>query len=79
MGVNMKINCEYNDGGVWCKNRNIKRSCFGLGARMCVEYDKSIKCEHKIVRKIRPCKIPPCPNKPKNENIGFGVAPILDN
>ncbi len=36
MGIN--INCTHNDQGAWCKNLEVKRSLFGLGARCCVEY-----------------------------------------
>lgn len=36
MGVN--INCIYNNDGAWCKNKNIKRSLFGIGARICIVY-----------------------------------------
>jgi hypothetical protein len=34
----ININCQYNDCGAWCKNKNIKRSLFGLGARCCILY-----------------------------------------
>jgi hypothetical protein len=33
-----KINCVFNDCGAWCKNKYIKRSLFGIGARCCIEY-----------------------------------------
>lgn len=36
MGIN--INCIHNDQGAWCKNKLVKKSLFGLGARVCVEY-----------------------------------------
>ena len=36
MGIN--VNCRHNDHGAWCKNLNIKRSLFGVGARRCVLY-----------------------------------------
>jgi len=31
----MNIDCIKSDSGVWCKDKRIKRSLFGLGARMC--------------------------------------------
>lgn len=42
-----KVNCKSNNDGAWCKNKNIKRSLFGIGARLCTIYefiDK--KCEY---------------------------------
>lgn len=33
-----KINCKFKDQGAWCTNSEIKKSLFGLGARVCVEY-----------------------------------------
>ena len=40
----IKINCIENDSGCWCRNENIKRSLFGLGARMCLVYEGK-RCE----------------------------------
>jgi len=45
----MHINnhCLHSDNTAWCKNKNIKRSLFGIGARCCKIYpymDES-KCE----------------------------------
>jgi len=34
----VKINCTYNDNGAWCKNKKVKRSMWGLGARCCILY-----------------------------------------
>lgn len=31
----VKVNCTYNNSGAWCRNKNIYRSLFGLGARIC--------------------------------------------
>ena len=43
----ININCIYNDGA-YCKNKNIKRSMFGLGARLCMEYPPNVKeCKYK--------------------------------
>lgn len=41
-----KINCKYNDRLAWCTNKNIKRSLFGLGSRVCIEHCNG-KCELK--------------------------------
>jgi len=38
----IRINCIYNDQGFWCTNKQIKRSLFGLGSRMCIEADYMI-------------------------------------
>ena len=43
----ININCIYNDQGAWCKNTEIPRSFFGLGARCCIEFDKNKKCNIK--------------------------------
>lgn len=43
--MRVKIYCKYNDRGAWCKNKNVKRSLLGIGARCCSEYsDKPIEC-----------------------------------
>lgn len=36
----INVNCIYNENGAWCNNKNVKRSLFGLGARVCSEYGK---------------------------------------
>ena len=36
--MQIKVNCKYNDHGAWCRNENVKRSLWGLGARCCIEY-----------------------------------------
>ena len=35
--MNININCIDNDKGYWCKNPNVKKSLFGLGARCCTQ------------------------------------------
>ena len=40
--MNLRVNCICNDRGAWCKNKNIKRSLFGLGARCCIDYPDHI-------------------------------------
>lgn len=73
MGIN--INCKSNDQGAWCKNKNIKRSLFGIGARCCVLYPglNGEKCEHQEQYK-RPTAPPPPQKKRKEvtcEDFGF--------
>lgn len=60
------INCIYfNPTKIdTCSNRGIKRSFFGLGARMCCEAERESKvCEHKVEHK-RPTAPPPPPSPP---------------
>ena len=65
MGIVVKVNCVDNDRGAWCKNKNIKRSLWGLGARCCTEYDNQYfkKCEYKKPHKRM--KVAPAPQKNK--------------
>lgn len=55
----LKVNCKYNDDGAWCTNKNIKRSLFGIGARMCRVVDGK-SCEFKEPKTKKP-------NLPENE------------
>lgn len=50
--MHIKVNCKYNDQGAWCKNSNIKRSLWGLGARCCVLYppDEKPSCNYQEVK-----------------------------
>jgi len=60
MGIN--INCKHNNQGAWCRNKKVKRSLFGIGARCCVEYPyNNGVCEHKeeYTFKFRPPSVPP--------------------
>lgn len=41
----VKINCIHIDDNVWCKNKNVKPSLFGLGARCCKMVDGK-RCEY---------------------------------
>lgn len=61
MDVVVKVNCIDNDKGAWCKNKNIKRSLWGLGARCCIEYRNEgfKKCEYKKPYKRK--KVVPAP------------------
>ena len=33
------VNCIKNDNFAWCKDKRVKRSLFGIGARCCLVYD----------------------------------------
>lgn len=63
--MNKKINCEFNDGNAWCKNKKVKRSLFGLGARMCIEFNDN-QCKYKP-SSVRPIKPPPPPGVIRKE------------
>ena len=63
--MNTKIDCTFNDGGAWCKCQDVKRSMFGIGARMCSVYCGEY-CVHQI-RHTRPKPPPPPPPKPVQE------------
>lgn len=68
----IRINCVYNDNGAWCKNKNVKRSLFGLGSRCCINYPYENKkhCKFKKTYEKTPIKLPPCPlKKEKYEKI----------
>ena len=44
------INCIYCINGTYCKNKRVKRSLFGFGARYCIELfsiNKTNKCKYK--------------------------------
>lgn len=41
------VNCKWNDQGAWCRNRKVKRSMFGIGARCCIEYNEDKSCKFK--------------------------------
>ena len=58
MGIN--INCKKNNSGVWCKDKRIKRSLFGLGARMCLVAEGK-ECNYQDIhtRPPSPLSIPP--------------------
>ena len=56
----IKVDCVYNDKGAWCNNKNVKRSLFGIGARVCVKYPPSKKSCDFIKRHKRPI-LPPLP------------------
>lgn len=49
----IKVNCKYNDDAAWCTNKNIKRSIFGIGARVCIESNGG-KCNLKERKTPRP-------------------------
>ena len=41
------VNCRWNDQGAWCRNKKVKRSMFGIGARCCIEYNGNKACKFK--------------------------------
>ncbi len=49
--MTVRINCKYNDGMAWCKCSKVKRKLWGMGARMCVEFENTgghtVKCQFK--------------------------------
>ena len=59
--MKVKINCKHNDGGAWCKCQHVKRSLFGLGARMCLVFNNKL-C--KFQEEFPKPKAPPPPPKP---------------
>ena len=60
------INCKWNDQGAWCKNKKVKRSLFGIGARCCVEYDRTEICSFKESM-VKPPSPPPPPTLKKRQ------------
>jgi hypothetical protein len=54
------INCKYNNKGTWCTNKQIKKSLYGLGSRLCIEYpyDHGETCNIKEPHK-KPTHPPP--------------------
>jgi hypothetical protein len=59
--MNIKINCIYNDRGTWCKNKKIKRSLFGIGARCCIAKPWDNGCNYQ--QRVSKPKVPPPPPK----------------
>ena len=57
----ININCKSYERGGWCKDKRIKRSLFGIGARCCVLLDDhfSSKCPHQ--KKYPRPPAPPAP------------------
>lgn len=33
--MQINVNCKQNEGHAWCKDKRVKRSLFGIGARVC--------------------------------------------
>jgi len=64
--MHLKINCKWNVDGTWCKNKKVKRSLFGFGARVCSEYNNK-PCWEKEQRK-NPFSPPPAAQPRKEEN-----------
>lgn len=70
MAVYISVNCVYNEDGSWCKNKNVKRSLFGIGSRCCIDYPYSSGCEFK---EPYPKPYGKCPSPPAG---GSGVIHI---
>lgn len=72
----INIDCKDNDQGAWCKNKNVKRSLFGLGARCCVLYPglngKECKHQTKMKRPIKPAPAPP--PRPREKGIEINAT-----
>ena len=46
--MTVKINCEFNNLGAWCKCKQVKRKWYEIGGRGCIEYPyQIIKCPYK--------------------------------
>jgi len=43
----MIVNCIFNDDDAYCNNKNIKKSLWGIGARICKEFGDE-ECNWKI-------------------------------
>ncbi len=61
-----KVNCKFNDDGAWCKCEKVKRSLFGFGARLCMEFNDK-KCPY--VEKYPRPSAPPAPVPKKQIHI----------
>ena len=49
----IKVNCIHNDQGAWCKHKEVKRSLWGLGARICPLHGELTTCQHQEVKSIK--------------------------
>jgi len=58
--ITIKNDCKYSDKVSWCKNKNVKRSLFGIGARCCMEL-----VPYYLDRKVCPFKTSSTIKKPK--------------
>lgn len=65
--MHISVNCEFNDGGAWCKCPDVKRSLLGMGARMCKVFEGEY-CVHQI-RHTKPKDLPPPPPQPKESKV----------
>jgi hypothetical protein len=65
-----KINCKYNDRGVWCTDKRIKRSLLGIGTRCCILFPglNGKKCEYQV-KYERPILRPPSASPEKKGNL----------
>ena len=70
----LRINCQHNANGYWCKNKNISRSFLGIGPRCClIAEGKCCSLQNKY-------PMPPAPSASKPVGslsiVGFPVAGI---
>jgi hypothetical protein len=69
------INCIHNDRA-WCKEKRIKRSLWGLGARCCVEYQTfGKKCKFKVKAFSPNTSPPPVSDTPNRRPGGHVLGP----
>jgi len=62
--MKVNVNCKHNEKGAWCKNKSVKRSLFGIGARCCVKFGScSAHCDH-VEEYIKPSSPPPPSSRP---------------
>jgi hypothetical protein len=47
MRAGQTINCIHNDDTLYCINKEVKRSLFGIGPRFCLEYGGIVQCPHR--------------------------------
>ena len=68
----VNINCKQNDKGVWCKDKRVRRSLCGIGARMCIEFEgKECPYVDRYSRPQMPSKGMPLP---KSITIKFEIS-----
>lgn len=79
--VNININCIYNDQGAWCKNKAIKKSWWGIGARECIEFQRMLRgygiLEECQYREGYPKPPPPPLPKKKAETVEASMGDVI--
>ncbi len=46
--MQVNVNCQYNNDRYRCKNERVRRSLFGLGPRICIDYPREQGCQYRI-------------------------------